>query len=64
MILHPDGRVEGTVEEIMAYAARSQVHPTKFVDPQLPKTVPTAGNPMIPWVTVGGGQTYPSVAGR
>lgn len=51
MILHPDGRVEGTVEEIMAYAAKRDAHPTKFIDPQKPKTAATIGNPLMPWIT-------------
>lgn len=53
MKLHPDGTIEGTPAEIAEYGKLKSVqqHPLKFVDPVMPKTVPTQGNPLIPWTT-------------
>lgn len=46
MIQHPDGRLEGTPEELSAYSKlQTAQHPTKFIDP-----AGTGVNPMIPWI--------------
>lgn len=54
MKIHKDGTIEGTPEEIAEYTKLTAVqqHPFKVIDPLIPKTAPTQGNPLMPWKTI------------